>query len=156
MDLKSQTEACDLFPLLNQLAHCVRQRVSDAYASIQMNETRAGILKVLGNQSANITQKELSQALCLSESNICGLVERMREEGLIIRCRSIVDRRKSVLRLTDAGSSRLAEVLKLHQQCEQQLTQKFTERESREYVLILSRILISLSAEDGQQSRRVA
>ena len=55
-------------------------------------------------------QTELAASLGASESNVSTLIERMRRDGLLLRMRSRVDRRCSVLLLTELGAERLSTV----------------------------------------------
>lgn len=56
------------------------------------------------------SQTELADALGLAESSLCGLVDRMQQEGLLHRFRSKSDRRKSLLMPTHAGRQRYHQV----------------------------------------------
>ncbi|TWT58148.1 DNA-binding transcriptional repressor MarR [Thalassoglobus neptunius] len=64
----------------------------------------AAVLREIGDrQSVNWTQSELAGDLCLSESTLCTLIERLRREGLVKRSRLEIDRRKTQLNLTPSG-----------------------------------------------------
>ena len=54
-------------------------------------------------ESGPITSVELSRRVNLSPSTIVGILDRLEEKGLLIRERSIQDRRRVFLKTTDAG-----------------------------------------------------
>jgi DNA-binding MarR family transcriptional regulator len=60
---------------------------------------------VLAHLSANdgITQQELSEMLFVTKGNVCGLIGRLEERGLVVRVSDSVDRRINHLHLTDKG-----------------------------------------------------
>lgn len=57
-----------------------------------------------------VVQHELAAAAGVSEAQMSGLVERMRQNGLLIGCRSELDRRRQYWQLTAAGSELLGRI----------------------------------------------
>jgi MarR family transcriptional regulator, lower aerobic nicotinate degradation pathway regulator len=55
------------------------------------------------------TQQALAAALQIDRTNLVGLLNELETDGLIARRRSIDDRRRHIVELTDDGARRLAE-----------------------------------------------
>ena len=71
-----------------------------------VSSSRFGVLEMVDSSGEDgCSQTELAARLGLSESNVSALVEGLRKSGLLFRFRSKVDRRRSVLLLTDDGRS---------------------------------------------------
>ncbi|SFI05336.1 MarR family winged helix-turn-helix transcriptional regulator [Planctomicrobium piriforme] len=105
----------------NQISRRLRKQLSDRYTDAGLSESRASVLAALDGPTRHATQADLAAVLLISESNLCGLVERMRVEGLIERDRSPLDRRKTVLTLTSLGRTRCEVVRQIHEEFEQSL-----------------------------------
>lgn len=104
---------------LCHVSRMIRRQLSERYASAGLSENRVAVLLALSAPGSGFTQSGLAQELGLSESNLCDLIERMRLEGLLERQRSPLDRRKSVLTLTETGQDRCRLVRELHGRFEQ-------------------------------------
>jgi Transcriptional regulators len=104
---------------LCHVSRVIRRQLSERYASAGLSENRVAVLLALSAPVSGFTQSGLAQELGLSESNLCDLIERMRLEGLLERQRSPLDRRKSVLTLTETGQDRCRLVRELHGRFEQ-------------------------------------
>lgn len=106
---------------LCHVSRVIRRQLAERYASAGLSENRVAVLMALASPVSGFTQSGLAQELGLSESNLCDLIERMRIEGLLQRERSSLDRRKSVLTLTESGQVRCRGIRELHGQFEQDL-----------------------------------
>jgi len=85
-------------------AQGLERRFDDCFSSLGLNLTRAEVLAFVARHgSEGCAQTDLATALRLSESNICTLIERMRSDGWLLRMRSSVDRRKSIVVLSPRG-----------------------------------------------------
>lgn len=60
----------------------------------------------------SIPQRELSERLCIDPNNTVILLNELEDAGWIIRERDPVDRRRHVVRITDAGRHAYTEALK--------------------------------------------
>lgn len=82
----------------------VRGQMSEFLEKFGLTEVRYSVLAALRSAvDTGMSQAELAERLMQSESNICTLVERMQQEGMIERLRSDADRRRRVLSLSQAG-----------------------------------------------------
>lgn len=89
----------------------------DGLASLGLNLTRAEVLAFVARHGSDgCSQTDLAVALRLSESNICTLIERMRVDGWLVRLRSSVDRRKSVVILSPRGSDVIEQLIAVRRQ----------------------------------------
>lgn len=65
-------------------------------------------LRALGEMSGGqTTQVELSRGLQLTQPTVTGIIDRLERAGLVKRERSLTDRRKIAVSLTDSGRDRL-------------------------------------------------
>lgn len=62
-------------------------------------------------ETEGLTQIELAQMLELSPASVSGLVEELRQAGLLAGARSTVDRRRQVWHLTEQGEQLIARLL---------------------------------------------
>lgn len=100
----------DVGELLLRTGICVEALLAGPTADAGLNEARYQVLAAIHRQGYDgCSQTELAGHLLQSESNLSTLLERMRLDGLVVRERSATDRRRSVIRLTDAGAETLQE-----------------------------------------------
>jgi len=93
-------------------AQGLERRFDDCFAPLGLNMTRAEVLAFVARHGTDgCSQTDLATALRLSESNICTLIERMRADGWLLRMRSSVDRRKSIVVLSPRGSDVIDQLL---------------------------------------------
>ncbi|SEG48190.1 transcriptional regulator, MarR family [Actinacidiphila yanglinensis] len=94
--------------LLDQLARRMRLRGESALAQLGLRPRHLLALTVLRDRHGS-TQQALSATLTLDRANVVGLLNELEADGLVERHRSPEDRRRHVVRLTDAGAQRLAD-----------------------------------------------
>lgn len=68
-----------------------------------LTPARYEILELLAELVEGCAQTELAVHLAQSESNLCGHVDRLVAQGLVYRTQPAEDRRKRIVRLTEAG-----------------------------------------------------
>jgi DNA-binding MarR family transcriptional regulator len=103
------------------LSRTVRRLLAERYSQAGFSESRAAILEALHRRESSCTQADLAGDVSLSESNLCVAIERMRQDGLILRERSILDRRKTLLTITDRGRACCRAIEAIHQTFESEL-----------------------------------
>jgi DNA-binding MarR family transcriptional regulator len=102
-ELRTSSSA-GLIQRLLAAAQGLERRFDDCLAPLGLNLTRAEVLAFVARHGSDgCSQTDLAAALRLSESNICTLIERMRVDGWLLRMRSSVDRRKSIVVLSPRG-----------------------------------------------------
>lgn len=63
---------------------------------------QSGVLRSL-SRSGPVSSADLSRELCVTPSNITGIIDRLEKKGLVQRTRKEGDRRVSLIQLTEAG-----------------------------------------------------
>lgn len=96
---------------LQQLT-CTAGRIRTGLASLMdefgLTEQRFEALRELARRGdEGCSQTELAATLGCAESSVCGLVDKLQDEGWLHRFRSRRDRRRSLLLLTRTGAERL-------------------------------------------------
>jgi DNA-binding MarR family transcriptional regulator len=93
-------------------AQNLERSFDDCFAGLGLNLTRAEVLAFVARHGSDgCSQTDLATALRLSESNICTLIERMRSDGWLLRMRSNIDRRKSIVVLSPRGVDVIEQLL---------------------------------------------
>ncbi|RLS56703.1 MAG: MarR family transcriptional regulator [Planctomycetota bacterium] len=144
------------FPIaisVQRISEHLRSRLEDAYAPFQINEPRAAVLETISIAGPEgCSQTELAEALGASESNVSTLIERMRRDGLLFRMRSRLDRRCSVLLLSDEGRDKLAQIDALRQQRMADALKGLTIEEQSQLHLLLDRWrrVLALTARESE------
>ena len=93
--------------LLHKLGTQILMRAEDPLAAIGLSGRQYVLLAVLGSD-APASQLELAELCGLLPAQVVPVVDEMESRGLVERTRSETDRRRSVVRVTDAGRELLA------------------------------------------------
>lgn len=75
---------------------------------------RFDVLAILARSDKGLTMSELSRGLMVSNGNVTGLIDRMAEEGLVMRIPHPGDRRSSYVALSRKGRERFDEMAARH------------------------------------------
>jgi DNA-binding MarR family transcriptional regulator len=94
--------------LLAHLARLARVRAECALAPLGLRARHLIALTVLRDHGSG-TQQALAATLQIDSTNLVGLLNELESDGLITRRRSIDDRRRHIVEMTDEGARRLAE-----------------------------------------------
>jgi DNA-binding MarR family transcriptional regulator len=122
MDELRTSSSAGLVQRLLAAAQGLERRFDDCFAPLGLNLTRAEVLAFVARHGSDgCSQTDLAAALRLSESNICTLIERMRVDGWLLRMRSSVDRRKSIVVLSPRGLDVMDRLLESRRQQSQKL-----------------------------------
>lgn len=101
--------------LAEQLSRCSRQLrhlIARHCADLGLSEAQVALLQACRRSpSSGSSQKELAERLLVSPALISGLVEELRQAGLLVGRRDVHDRRRQQWQLTPAGQGRLHAVL---------------------------------------------
>jgi DNA-binding MarR family transcriptional regulator len=93
--------------LLHKLGMQILQRAEDPLAAIGLSPRQYVLLAILA-ADAPASQLELAELCGLLPAQVVPVLDEMESRGLVERTRSETDRRRSVVRLTDAGRERLS------------------------------------------------
>jgi DNA-binding MarR family transcriptional regulator len=106
------------------------------------SEVGSGIfgLLVLCGANPGIAQIQVAQHLNIDKASVVALVDRLEEQGWLVRRRSTRDRRRQGLFLTDDGTQELALLKTRMRDCERALDGLFDADERRQLIRLLQRI----------------
>jgi DNA-binding MarR family transcriptional regulator len=86
------------------------------------------------------TQQMLADHLLVTKGNVCGLIDRLAEQGLVERQADPDDRRANRLYLTPAGRALIIEVLPTQRAVIRELLATLTHEEQRTLLALLGRL----------------
>jgi DNA-binding MarR family transcriptional regulator len=129
-------------------------RLARVYHKIQRRET-AHLAKynltlaqfdVLAQLSANegITQQRLADILLVTKGNVCGLVDRMSDQGWIERRADPEDRRSNLLYMTAKGKALADEVVPAHSVMLSEMMNALSQDDQRQLYAMLRHLERSL------------
>lgn len=113
---------------------------------------RFDLLAQLDRAPDGLTMGELSDRLMVSNGNITGLVERLVGEGLIARMPSPDDRRRSRVKLTQAGKRAFDAMTPIHERWIDDLFSGLSRTEMAELLALLAKLKRSIQAGGPIQS----
>jgi DNA-binding MarR family transcriptional regulator len=96
-----------------------------------------------------ITQQALADHLLVTKGNVCGLIDRLSEQGLVERRADPEDRRANLLFLTTKGRALAEEVVPAHQIVVNGLMGGLDDQEQRQLLGLLRKLDRSLAQTDG-------
>lgn len=99
---------------------------------------RFDVLAALSRAGHGLRMSELSGVLRVSNGNVTGIVDRLVEEGLVLRVPVEGDRRASLVRLTRKGSERFASMAEIHEGWINQILSDVTPEEARQVIDLLT------------------
>ena len=132
---------------LMRIYNKVQQR-SMAHLRDQFNLTPAQfeVLARVG-VAGGLSQQELADYLLVTKGNVCGLINRMEEAGLVERRQDPDDRRPNRLHLTPAGRAMFEQVVPAHEALIAELLSNVPEADQQALLPLLRRLDRSLPDE---------
>jgi DNA-binding MarR family transcriptional regulator len=100
---------------------------------------RFDVLAALDHHSEGLRMSELSTWLKVSNGNITGIVDRLVEDGLVVRVPVEGDRRAMLVRLTRKGESEFAEMAKVHAGWVDELLAGLSQQEATQLMSLLDK-----------------
>ena len=128
--------------LLSQIGFHAAYEFGVLLSQVDLNPKDAGILRMLG-ATPGLTQQALSEKLKIFPSRLVQLLDSLEKRGLIIRKKSLSDRRSHSLELTEAGISTLANVGQITKRLEEGLFQGLTPDELAGLIQVLQKIVVN-------------
>ncbi len=101
-----------------------------------------------------LSMGEVSRRLKVSNGNVTGIVERLKNEGLIQRRTKPDDRRSQLVRLTDSGRTTFEEMAEAHEGWIASMLAGLSEEEVEQLKNLLGKGKRSVSTSDGKEERR--
>ncbi|MBU3143742.1 MarR family winged helix-turn-helix transcriptional regulator [Clostridium sp. CF012] len=96
-------------------------------------------------KNGDLSQKELGEKMDIKESTVARLLDRMEEEGLIIRTQVKEDRRVKYIKLTPKGRERIEELLPEGQKMSELFSLGITEDEIQVFKRVLEKFVENIS-----------
>lgn len=106
---------------------------------LQLSTVEFTVLSLVAS-NADVTQKQLSQALAVSAPNITTLLDRLEQRQLLTRVRSEADRRSQHIRLTRKGNALARKATEVSRTMEQDVLRHLTEAEQAILVELLQKV----------------
>jgi DNA-binding MarR family transcriptional regulator len=130
----------DLLGYNVRIAQLALQRsFTRAMSSTDVGSGVFGLL-VLCGANPGIAQIQVAHSLNIDKASIVSLVDRMEENGWLVRRRSTEDRRRHGLFLTAEGSRELKQLKERMRGCEDSLDELYDPAERRQLISLLQRI----------------
>jgi DNA-binding MarR family transcriptional regulator len=115
----------------------LRNRLRDAHDTTL---PRFDVLAALYRDQAGLRMSELSEALMVSNGNVTGIVDRLAEEGLLVRGPVEGDRRATLVRLTGKGRQSFARLAAEHERWVDELLAGLDARETAQLLRLVARL----------------
>lgn len=88
------------------------------------------VLAALARRSDGVTMTELSRYLMVSNGNVTGIIARLVADGLVVRKPVPLDRRATVVQLTEKGRTAFAAMAEVHESWVNELLGDFSKAEA--------------------------
>ena len=111
---------------------------------------RFDVMAALSHHSAGLKMSELSSVLRVSNGNVTGIVDRLVDEGLVMRLPVAGDRRAMQVRLTEKGAEQFAGQASAHAAWINELLEGFDHDEAEALAARLDRLTVGLDGTEGQ------
>ncbi|MBI1889408.1 MAG: MarR family transcriptional regulator [Burkholderiales bacterium] len=134
------TPEADLTWLLHRAAHRMRAAMEEQVEKHDIQLRDYLVLTALGGE-AQTTQLALGQAMGLDKTTMTSLLDRLEQEGLVVRCSVPHDRRARIPQATDAGRALQAKVANALARVESELLAAFSAAEQHSLRSMLCHII---------------
>lgn len=86
---------------------------------------RFDVLAALHRADSGISLTQLSRMLMVSNGNVTGLIDRLEQDGAVVRISALKDRRTTLVKLTANGARRFGVMAKAHEEWVAELLGRF-------------------------------
>lgn len=97
-----------------------RKYLNDSLAAYDLNLLQAMCILTIDEKN-DITQKELTEILYLTKSGITKAINKLQDEGFVVKEKSTKDNRKFVLKLTEKGEEILPSLIAINDEWERKI-----------------------------------
>jgi len=101
---------------------------------------RFDVMAALSRFEEGLKMSQLSTVLKVSNGNVTGLVDRLADDGMLVRVPVPGDRRASLVRLTQKGREQFAKQAKAHEAWIDHLLSDFSASEAQDFAARLERL----------------
>lgn len=95
-------------------------------------------------ESQKISQRELANLMCVKDSSIGRLIDRLERDQLLKRTRSEKDRRVIYVELTEEGNELFSNLIHLGEDFNSQLTRGIPQEDLNTFEQVLNRMLLNI------------
>ncbi len=92
---------------------------------------RFDVMSALAREPQGMLMSDLSRFLLVSNGNVTGIVDRLVSDGFVVRSNREGDRRTSIVRLTETGEARFAEMAAAHESWIDELLDEVSEEDAK-------------------------
>lgn len=135
--------------LLSRLSKQVYRRTDDRALGMHLRHL---IALSYVNDHDGCPQQDLADAFCMDANNVVILLNELEELGYAARVRDPHDRRRHLVRITDAGRKGLKQAERAQVELEDQILQALDVDERRTLRELLRRALSSIEPQDGEDA----
>ena len=136
-----------LFDVLGELARRRHQAAERAFSAVGLNHTEARLLTLLGQGDGAAPQDALSNRLSVDRSNAVRALQRLEQDGYIVRRRDEADKRANQIRITPKGRKSAGEIGKLRRMVARTFFGRLTEDDAALVVELLNKAIASQTDE---------
>lgn len=123
-----------------RLAHVAMYRdFMTALADLDLTQKQCATLQLI-YANPGVSQVDLAATLGTDRATMMAMVDRLEQRGFVVRRRSVADRRRQELNLTDAGQEMVVRARHAIAQHERHFTARFTASELKALMNALGRI----------------
>ena len=123
--------ALDTYVKFVRAQEAVKSRITAQNTTGDLSGSQFGTLEMLYHLGS-LHQKEIGQKLLISKSNVVAVIDKLEEQGLVMRQRSLEDRRCIFIHLTDLGRESIENILPAHVAAITQEMNRVTPEEQKE------------------------
>lgn len=134
--------------LHNMIEARVRRKLREGY---DVTLPRFDVMAALYNAPEGMSMGGVSRRLMVSNGNVTGIVERLEREGLVHRRPQPEDRRRHLVRLTDAGREAFEEMAAEHERWIANMLSALSEDEARQLYELLGKAKRSVLESYGEE-----
>ncbi len=129
-----------------RLASLFQQTYADTFGPLGLNEGDYGVLAPLrrAGEPYELTPTELAKHRMMTSGGMTAALDRLERKGFIERSPNPVDRRGSLVRLTDAGRAVIDDAMTQHVHTEQRLIAVLDETEQAQMASLLRKLLAAV------------
>jgi MarR family transcriptional regulator, lower aerobic nicotinate degradation pathway regulator len=126
--------------LLNQAALNANRIVAEGFAAEGVRRPHFAVLVAL-DEDGPASQAELGRRLSIDTSDMVAVLNDLERERLVARARDESDRRRNVVRLTNAGARALERLAEQVEHAQKELLAPLSAKERRELERMLARVI---------------
>ncbi len=142
----------DLFYFVRYLGEYLDDIFKESDKRNGINTYHAITCEIIGDwnlEGNQVIQKDIQEELCLSKAGCSDLINSMVKDGLIIKEKDQIDKRKDILKLTSKGEEFNARNAKHALIIQNEVLSKLTKKESEDLIRLLTKLTEKIKGGKG-------